>query len=232
MRDERATYGRVARAGRRALRRCGELAAAGGDVDAAALADGAGEREFVGEDFLKTAGGVAARGGAVVAGGGVERDEVYLRGEAAEEVADGAGVVGGVVFAVDERPLVEDAAAGGLAVGAAGGDEFVEWPFAGGGDEGGAFLLGGSVEGDGEVEGAFFAGEAEDAGDDADGAERDAFGGEGEAAVVAQDVDRAHDGVVIVERLAHAHEDDVAEAFARGCGWARKRCGTGGGFVT
>ena len=194
----------------------GELAAAGGDVDAATLADGAGERELVGEDFLKTARGFGAGRGAVVAGGGVERDQVYLRGEAAEEVADGAGVVGGVVFAVDEGPLVEDAAAGGFAVGAAGGDELVERPFAGGGDEGGAFGLGGGVEGDGEVERAFFAGEAEDAGDDADGAQRDALGGEGEAAIVAEDVDRAHDGVVVVERFAHAHEDDVAETCA---GW-------------
>lgn len=200
------------------------MAAAGGDVDAAALADGAGEREFVGEDFLETARGFGAGGGAVVAGGGVERDEVHLRGEAAEEMTDGAGVVGGVVFAVDERPLVEDAAAGGFAVGAAGGDEFVERPLAGGGDEGGALGLRGGVQGDGEMERAFFAGEAEDAGDDADGAERDALGGEGEAAVVAQDVDGAHDGVVVVQRFAHAHEDDVAEAFAGGGGG---RCGVG-----
>ena len=189
------------------------MAAAGGDVDAAALADGAGERKLVGEDFLETARGLGAGGSAVVAGGGVERDQVYLGGQAAKEVADGAGVIGGVVFAVDERPLVEDTPAGGFAVGAAGGDEFVERPFAGGGDERGAFGLGGGVEGDGEVERAFFAGEAEDAGNDADGAERDALGGEGETAVVAQDVDGAHDGVVVMKRFAHAHEDDVAKAF-------------------
>lgn len=199
------------------------MAAAGGDVDAATLADGAGERKFVGENFLEAACGVRAGRGAVVASGGVQRDEIYLRGESAEQVADGAGVFGRIVFAVDERPLVEDAAAGGFAVDAAGGDEFVERPFAGGGNEGGALFLGGGVEGDGEVEGAFFAGEAENAGNDADGAERDTLGGEGEAAVVAQDVDRAHDGVVVVERFAHAHQDDVAEPFAGGV------CGRGGG---
>ena len=58
---------------------------------------------------------------------------------------------------------------------------------------------------------ALFFGESQDAGHDAHGADGDALGGEREAAGVTQDVDRVHHGVVIVERLAHAHEHDVSE---------------------
>ena len=151
-----------------------------------------------------------------VTGGGVEGDEVDLGRQAAEQFADGTGVVGRVVFPLDEGPLVEDAAAGGGAVGAACGHEFVERPFFRGGHEGGAFGLVRGVEGNREVERALFGGEAEDAGDDPDGAERDALGAEGESVGIAQDVDGVHDRVVVVERLAHAHEHEVAQAGGRG----------------
>lgn len=118
---------------------------------------------------------------------------------------------GGVVLAVDEGPAEEDALAGDVAVLAAGFDEVGERPFFADGDEGGALGLGGAVEADGEAVGAAFFRELEDAGDDADGADADFAGPEGDAAVVGEDVEGVHDGVVVMHRLAHAHHDHVAE---------------------
>src|SRR5262249_20952190 len=100
-----------------------ELAAAGGDVDAAALADGAGEAAGA-EDALEFAGGGAGGGGAGEAVGGVEGNEVDVGVEAGEEGGDLLGVGGGVVGAGDEGPLEEDAALGFRAVEAASVDEF------------------------------------------------------------------------------------------------------------
>ncbi len=191
------------------------MAATSGDVDAAALAHGAGQAVF-GEDGLKAFGGVAAGGRAVVASGRVERDEIYLGKLALEQAADGMGGGGRVIFSFDERPLVEDAALASGDVGAAGGHELVERPFFGGGDEGGALFLCGGVKRNGEVHGAVFFGEAQNARHDANGAERDARAGESEAGRIAQDVHGAEDGVVVVQWFAHAHEDEVAQAFVAG----------------
>src|SRR5204863_8343559 len=94
----------------------------------------------------------------------------------------------------------------------AGGDEFVEWPAAANGHEGGASLLGRAVEAHGEVVGLVFLGEPEDAGDDADGADGDASGAEIEAAGGGDDGECGEDGVVIVKRFTHAHEDEIAQA--------------------
>jgi hypothetical protein len=60
---------------------CLQHAASGGDIDAAALAEGAGE-SCVAEDFLKLHAGGA--GGAGESAGGVERDEVYVGVDALE----------------------------------------------------------------------------------------------------------------------------------------------------
>ena len=124
----------------------GELTATGGDIDPAPLAHGAGELKFFREDFLETFRGLAARGRAGVAAGGIERDEIYLRRKSAEQCADRAGLGLRVIFALDQRPLVKDPASGRLAVRAAGGHEFVERPFFGGGHEGGALCLRRSVK--------------------------------------------------------------------------------------
>ena len=189
------------------------MPAAGGDVDTPALADGAGDFELGGEDVLKRLGGRAARGCAGIAVRGIERDQINLRVEPPQQFADGAGVGLGIVFPLDQRPLVKDAAASHLAIGATGGHEFVERPFFCGGHEGGALGLVGGMEGNGEVERAHFPGEAQNPRHDANRAERDPLGAEREAGLVAENVDGGHDRVVVMQGLAHAHEHDVAEAL-------------------
>ena len=97
-----------------------EHAASGGDIDAAALAKGAGE-SCVAEDFLKLhAGGT---GGAGESAGGIERDEIDVGVDALEEIGESRCRFGRIVFAGDEGPLEEDAFAGGAAVVATGVDE-------------------------------------------------------------------------------------------------------------
>jgi len=196
--------------------RDGELAAAGGDIDAATLAHGAPDFELRRKDVLKHPRGLRGRGRARVSISRIERDQIHLRGQIAEEFADGPGVGRRVVFPLDERPLVEDAATRGFAVSAARGHEFVERPFFRGGDERGAFGLIGGVEGNGEMDRTVFSGEAEDAWHDAHGAEGDALGPEREAVGIAENIDRVHDRIVVMERLAHAHEDEVAETLGYG----------------
>ena len=165
--------------------------------------------------MLKHPRGLRGRGRARVSISRIERDQIHLRGQISEEFADGPGVGRRVVFPLDERPLVEDAAARGFAVGAARGHQFVERPFFRGGDERGAFGLVGGVEGNGEMHRTFFSGETENAWHDAHGAEGDALGPEREAVGIAENIDRVHDRIVVMERLAHAHEDEVAETL--GC---------------
>ena len=61
----------------------------------------------------------------------------------------------------------------------------------------------------------FFSGETENAWHHADRAEGDALGPEREAVGIAENVDRVQDRIVVMERLAHAHEHDVAQARLR-----------------
>lgn len=121
---------------------------------------------------------------------------------------------GGVVFAGDERPFKEDVPVAPFGVIAASIHQFGQVPSFGGGDEGLPFSVGGAVQADGEADALPFIGEADDAGDDADGAEGDVAGGEGEAFVVGEDVYGRERVVVVVQGFAHTHEDDVAQAFA------------------
>ena len=67
----------------------------------------------------------------------------------------------------------------------------------------------------GEAVGAFLRRHAQDVRHVSDGADRDARGPDRAAAGVGNNVHGFHDGVVVVERLAHAHEDEVAEAAVR-----------------
>ena len=158
-----------------------EHSAAGGDVYATALADGAGDTCGF-ERALEFDGGGGGGGGAAESVRGVERDEVDVGADAGEQGGEALGGGGGVVGSGDERPLEKDFASGLLGIGAAGGDEFGKRPAAAGGDECGAFLLARSVEADCEMVAALFRREAEDAGDDADGADADARGAEADAA--------------------------------------------------
>jgi len=188
------------------------LAAAGRDVDAATLPHCAGQREFLRQDLLETGRGLAAARGARVAGRGVERDQIHLGRQSAQQLPDCASVGFPIVPPLDQRPFVKNAAAGRGAVRPAGCHEFVQGPFPGDGDERGPARLGGGVEGDGQMHRPAFLGEAQNPGDNPDRAERNALGTERDAGGIEQDIDRLHHRLVIVEGLAHAHQDDVAQA--------------------
>ena len=69
------------------------------------------------------------------------------------------------------------------------------------------------VERDGETRTHRLFGEALDAGDDAAG--RDGHAGSGQTDFVDQQADRIHEGVVVEEGLAHAHEDEVDAVAAK-----------------
>ena len=69
------------------------MAAAGGDVDAAPLADGAGQ-VVGGEDGLEGLDGRFLCRLAGVAVGWIERDEVDVRFQAGEQLAEGMGLRG------------------------------------------------------------------------------------------------------------------------------------------
>ena len=67
-------------------RRHGELAAAGGDVDAAPLAHRAGEIELAGKEGLKAPRRFQVGGRAVVSLSWIQRNEIYLRRPAAQQI--------------------------------------------------------------------------------------------------------------------------------------------------
>ena len=128
--------------------------------------------------------------------------------------ADGVSLGGGVILTGNERPLKEDAPSAAVAVGAAGVKQLRQGPAAGRGHKGGAGLIGGGVERDGKVDRPVVLRQAQDAGDHADGRQGDVARTDGQAVVVGEDVDGGHGVVVVVERFAHAHEDDIAQAVA------------------
>ena len=80
-------------------------------------------------------------------------------------------------------------------------------PFAGDGHDLLAHLVVGGVEGDGELGADGLFGEAQDAGHDAGGG--DGHARFGDADFVDEQADGVHEGVVVEEGLAHAHEDEV-----------------------
>jgi hypothetical protein len=133
-------------------------------------------------------------------------------GHALDQAPDRVGVVRAVVAPVDQRPLEEDAPVERGGEVPAGVHQLVEGPLPGGGDQRHPLRLGGGVERDRQVHRAALVGHPADAGDDPDRADRDPLGAQPEAARVAQDVGGLHDRVIVVEGLAHAHENDVAQA--------------------
>ena len=87
-----------------------QLATAGGDVDAAPLADGGGEAGVL-KHALEGVDGLGGRGQAGVVFRGIERDEVDLRGDSAQQLSQAAGLIGRIVLSCDQRPLEKDPAA-------------------------------------------------------------------------------------------------------------------------
>ncbi len=105
-------------------------------------------------------------------------------------------------------------------IAAAGGDQLGDRVFAVQRDQFVAQVVAHGMEGDGEVDAELGAG-AVHHGDDTGGGQRDAAAGEGDALVVHRDGHRLGHVGVVVERLAHAHQDDGGEqawAFPHGAG--------------
>jgi len=87
----------------------GQLAAARGNVDAPALAHGAGQFIFR-QDILKPPRGGAIRRSTVIARGRIEGDQVYLGAQAMEQTTDRVRLRRRIVPAGNQRPLEKDPA--------------------------------------------------------------------------------------------------------------------------
>jgi len=194
-----------------------ELAAGGHEVSA--VGDAAlGEDAFGFERVDEGADGVF--GGGFVGGEalGVVGDDVDDAGEVFAEGGDGFGVGGGVVGVFDEDVFDEEAGARGEGVGFEGFFQGGEGHGLVDGHEGVAEVVVGGVEADGEAkvfEGRFGVAEGReffDAVDAANGGDGDLGEGEVEAVGFGEDTEGLEEVVEVVERFAHAHEDDVLDA--------------------
>ena len=184
-------------------------AASGGDIDAAALTEGAGE-SCVAEDFLKLHAGGAS--GAGESAGGIERNEIDVGIDAFEEIGESSCRFGRIIFAGDEGPLEEDTFAGGAAVVAAGVDERFQVPAFTGGYKRGAFVFGRSVEAHREAVGPIFRGHAQNAWHDTYCADGDFRRTDVDAADIGDRGERVMDRIDVVKRFAHAHHHQIAKA--------------------
>lgn len=179
----------------------------------------------------------------------IVRDQVDDAGEVAAEGEHGVRVGDGVVDAFDEDVLDEQAGLGSEGVGEQGGFEIGQGHGFVDGHERVAQGVGGGVKGNGDTqifEGGFPAREGREfleAVNAADGGDGDLGVREIEAVGVREDADGLQDIVEVVERFAHAHEDEVLDAVGE-IGWGLRArglvglcpggraCGFGGeGFV-
>ncbi len=149
-----------------------------------------------------------------VARGGVERDQVDVGGQRADEAGQLGDVRGPVVHPVDQRPLHREPSVGRRHVVGAGLGQHRQRVPPVDRHQLVAQLVVGGVQGDGEVDRELLAGQPPDARDDADGGEGEAAGRQSEVGV--DPLDRRPRAVVVGQRLAHAHEDDVGEATRPG----------------
>lgn len=161
-------------------------------------------------------GGDGLRGGLAVGhvGAGVPDDEIDLGLEVADEGYDLFGVVEAVVDAAEQDVLEGDVLAGAEGNGGDGFEEGGDGPFAGDGHNGLADHVVGGIEGQGEVGPDGFGSKALDAGEDAGGGDGHARFGDTHWA--GKEADGGHEGVVVEEGFAHAHEDKVDAVLADG----------------
>ncbi len=131
-----------------------------------------------------------------------------------EQPAQGMRGVGTIVRARDQGPLVKDVPIHCVAVVPAGVHERVERPGLCHRDHRCPFVLRRRMKRDRQAHRFAIVGEAEDAGNDAYCAQRHARRTERQPRCVTQDVRGGDGGVVVVQRLAHAHQHDVAQSFA------------------
>ena len=165
---------------------------------------------------------VGAAGEGVVGADGVVRDEGEARAQAGagveveDEVGEGGGVGGAVVVVVEEGDGEHRREAGEGGVLAGGGEGLRERLGAVDRHEAAAQFGAGAGEREAEADLRGLAGEAADPGGEAGGAHGDGAGVDGEGGGVGEDRDRREHAVEVGERLAHALEDDAADAGAGG----------------
>jgi hypothetical protein len=133
------------------------------------------------------------------------------RGTGAEQAGQAARVGVGVVHAVEEQVLDEDPPAGALAVAAARLQDAGDREAARDRHELFAQLVGGGVEGERQAHGQRLVGQPLDPGHPAGCRDRNVTCAEVEALRVVHGVTRRQHLVVVQERLAHAHHDDVPD---------------------
>ena len=144
----------------------------------------------------------------------VERDQVHLGAEPVQELHQATRVGVGVVLAGEHDVLEGDALAPRERHLAAGGEERRQRVAAVDRHEPLALLVGRAVQRDREVD-ARLGDEARDQRREPDRRDRDPARRDRVAPLGGQDLGREPDGVVVGERLAHAHEDDVRDGRGR-----------------
>src|SRR5271166_6287279 len=183
-----------------------ELAAGGVDVASARTAEEGGDSGGD-EDGLEGEDAVWAGHEVRELGAGIEGDEVDLGAESADEVDEIAGVGRVVVEAAEEDVLEGETLAVAEREVAQGGEKLLDGPLASDGHDFGAKSFVGSVEGDGELGADVFGAEVGDARDDAGGGDGHARGGN--SGIEDEAADGLHEVVVVEERFALSHEDEV-----------------------
>ena len=146
-----------------------------------------------------------------VSGSWVQRNQVYLGLHVLEQRAHRVRLVGAVVFSLDQSPLEKDPPVHGHRVAAAGFHECVERPRARSRHQCGALGLRCAVQRHGQAHLAFLISHPMDAGDHADGGQGDFFRAQTHAGAIAEDIHGFHDRVIVMQRLAHAHQHDIAQ---------------------
>jgi hypothetical protein len=189
-----------------------ELAAGGEDVFAAALPDD-GRDAVVHEDFLEGLDGLGR--GRLEGGAGklVEEDQIELAAQVSEGPDEQLRVGGRVVHPGDEDVLEGDAPPLRHGVGLAGLDNGLDGVFPVDRHELVAPGIIGGIEGDGEIDRRILT-EPLDCGGEAAGRQGDPSSRERKPVVRADDGDGFQDVVVVVQGLAHPHEDEVVDPGA------------------
>ena len=147
--------------------------------------------------------------------GRIERDQVDVGINPAQQFDQAVGGLRRVIFPRDQRPLEENPFAGHLAVGAAGVDQRGQGPAFACGNQSHSLFLRRTMEADGEAVGPLFVGESQDAWHHAHRANRDFAWPDPDAAHLGNHAQGGDHGVIIVKGLAHAHHHEVPEVSFR-----------------
>ena len=153
----------------------------------------------------------------------VERDQVDLGADALEEARQPDGVLGRLVDAIEQHVLESHPLADREREAAAGGQEILDGPALIHRHEALPHRVRRGVERDRQVDLQLFLGELLHPADQPHRRHGDPPGGVAEGAGMDQEPERLNGGLVVGQRLAHAHEDEVGDARSRVEGPAHRR---------